>query len=165
MGRTPAGALVGALAVLTTAIPAAYPASAESVTLSTRGLTPAVNRALLPAQIAWGEELRRRIGPTTPVTYLTFGDLNYLADLPGTCEFPTSVFLQRSRSVQRQVGTPTWEANLRCLTDKPGTVLVMDSRWFLLRSQPPVVQAAVTDTWDCARGWILDRVRVCPRRS
>lgn len=158
-------AVVSALVVVATNVPAASPASAESVTLSTMSQTPRTHRAALTEQIAGGAEMRRRVGAGTSVTYLTFGSYNYLTGLPGTCEFPTSVFLQRSRSIKRQEGTPTWQANLRCLTDKPGEVLVWDQTWFLLRRQPLVVQAAIAATWDCDKGWTVDRMRVCPRRS
>lgn len=158
-------ALVAALLVTAATLPASAPTTAESVTLANRAWTPQNQRAAVPSQLAWSRELRRRIGRETSVTYLTYGSLNYLIDLPGTCEFPTSVFLQRSRTIKRQEGTPTWEANLRCLTDKPGEMLVWDPKWFLLRREPPAVKAAIAATWDCKRGFTLGRVQVCPRRT
>jgi hypothetical protein len=157
-------ALLSGLLVAATFIPVSVPSAAESATLSSRESTPLRNLALIPKQLEWGQTMRDRIGAETPVTYLTFGNRNYLLGNPSTCEFPTSVFLQRSRSIRKQEGTPTWEANLRCLTDKPGELLVWDPNWFLLRREPPVVQAAVARTFDCNKGFTLDRIQVCPRR-
>lgn len=51
--------------------------------------------------------MRHRIGAGTPVTYLTFGTTNLTLRNPWTCEFSTSVFLQRGRTIRRQEGTPT----------------------------------------------------------
>ncbi|HLL61988.1 MAG TPA: hypothetical protein VK401_03000, partial [Propionibacteriaceae bacterium] len=84
---------------------------------------------------------------------------------PSTCEFPTSVFLQRSRSIRRQEGTPTWRANLRCLTDKPGQLLIWDPQWFLLRRQPAEVKEAIAAAFDCEQGFTIDRIQVCQRRA
>jgi hypothetical protein len=164
-GLTPGLTLMAALLVTATSLPASAPTAAESVTLVNRARTPQKARALISGQVASSREVRRRIGPDTRVTYLTYGSVNYLINLPGTCEIPTSVFLQRSRSIKRQEGTPTWEANLRCLTDKPGEMLVWDPKWFLLRRQPPAVKAAIAAGWDCERGFTHGQLRVCPRRS
>ena len=162
--RPVATLLATTLVLVATWLPASAPTAAESVTLTSRTSTPLAGRAATTAQLAWAAELRRRIGPDTPVTYLSFGTVNYLLGNPSTCEFPTSVLLQRSRSIRRQEGTPTWRANLRCLTEKPGSLLVWDPQWFLLRRQPPEVKAALTAAFDCKRGFTLDRIQVCPRR-
>jgi len=164
-GRRPVATLLAALLVTATWLPASAPTAAESVTLSTRDNTPQNNRAATTGQLVWAGVMRQRIGADTPVTYLSFGTTNYLLRNPSTCEFPTSVLLQRSRTVRRQEGTPTWRANLRCLTDKPGELLVWDPEWFLLRRQPPEVKAAFAAAFDCERGFTMDRIQVCPRRS
>ena len=73
------------------------PTAAESVTLSTRDDTAQAHRAATQGQLACADVLHQRIGADTPVTYLSFGTTNYVLENPSTCEFPTSVFLQRSR--------------------------------------------------------------------
>lgn len=163
-GPRPVVALLASLLLVAPWLPASAPTAAESVTLSTRDLTPRENRAATRGQLAWAEAMRPRLGADTPVTYLAFGPTTYLLGNPSTCEFPTSVFLQRSRTIRRQEGTPTWRANLRCLTDKPGQLLVWDPQWFLLRRQPPEVRAAIAAAFDCQRGFTVDRIQVCPRR-
>jgi hypothetical protein len=163
-GPRPITTLLAALVSVTAWLPASAPTAAESATLSRRDDTPRSNRAATTGQLVWADVMRQRIGAETPVTYLTFGTTNYLLGNPSTCEFPTSVFLQRSRYIRRQEGTPTWRANLRCLTDKPGELLVWDTEWFLLRRQPPEVKAAFAAAFDCKQGFTVDRIRVCPRR-
>lgn len=160
----PTTPLLAALVLVTTWLPASAPTAAESVTLATRTSTPQVHRQATPGQLTWAKEMRKRIGADTPVTYLTFGTTNYILGNPSTCEFPTSVFLQRSRSIRRQEGTPTWQANLRCLTDKPGEFVVWDTQWFLLRREPPEVKAAFAAAFDCEQGFTDGRIKVCPRR-
>jgi hypothetical protein len=164
-GPRPVATLLATVILTATWLPAIAPTAAESVTLSTRDDTVAAHRRAAEGQLVWATSMRKRIGADTPVTYLTFGTTNYLLGNPSTCEFPTSVFLQRSRSVRRQEGTPTWRANLRCLTDKPGEVVVWDTQWFLLRRQPPEVRAAFAAAFDCKRGFTDGRIRVCPRRT
>lgn len=163
-GPRPVTTLLAALVVVIAGLPASAPAAAESVTLSNRDHTPLSNRGSTTDQLVWAEVMHQRIGADTPVTYQTFGTINYMLSNPSTCEFPTSVFLQRSRSIHRQEGTPTWQANLRCLTDKPGELLIWDPQWFLLRRQPPEVKAAFAAAFDCTQGFTLDRIQVCPRR-
>ncbi len=163
-GPRPIATLLATLVLVAAWLPASAPTAAESVTLSSRNSTPQSNRADTTGQLAWVEVMHQRIGTDTPVTYLSFGTTHYLLRNPSTCEFPTSVFLQRSRSIRRQEGTPTWRANLRCLTDKPGELLIWDPQWFLLRRQPPEVKAAFAAAFDCERGFSLDRLQVCPRR-
>jgi hypothetical protein len=163
-GPRPVTTLLAALVLLAAWLPASAPTAAESVTLSSRNNTPVANRAATSGQMVWAEVIRQRIGADTPVTYLSFGTTHYLLGNPSTCEFPTSVFLQRSRTIRRQEGTPTWRANLRCLTDKPGELLIWDPQWFLLRRQPPEVKAAFTAAFDCEHGFTMDRLQVCPRR-
>lgn len=160
----PITTLLVPLVLVATWLPASAPTAAESVTLSTRGRTPEVHRRAIPGQLAFGEQMRSRIGADTTVTYLTVGTTNYIVGNPSTCEFPTSVLLQRSRSIKRQEGTPTWQANLRCVTDKPGEVLIWDPQWFLMRVEPPEVKAAFAAAFDCEQGFTLDEVKVCPRR-
>jgi hypothetical protein len=164
-GPRPVVALLAALLGVATWVPASAPTAAESVTLSTRHNTPQLLGAATTGQLVWAEAMRQRIGPDTPATYLSFGTTNYMLRNPSTCEFPTGVFLQRSRTIRRQEGTPTWRANLRCLTDKPGQLLVWDPQWFLLRRQPPEVKAALAAAFDCQRGFTVDRIQVCPRRA
>jgi hypothetical protein len=163
-GPRPVVALLAVLLGVATWVPASAPNAAESVTLSTRDNTPRLVSAASTGQQAWAEAMRQRIGPDTRVTYLTFGTTNYMLRNPSTCEFPTGVILQRSRTIRRQEGTPTWRANLRCLTDKPGQLLVWDPQWFLLRRQPPEVKAALAAAFDCEQGFTVDRIQVCPRR-
>ena len=163
-GPRPATTLLATLVLITAWLPASAPTAAESVTLSTRNNTPLSNRAATRGQLAWADVMRQRIGPETPVTYLSFGTTNYILGNPSTCEFPTSVFLQRSRTIHRQEGTPTWQANLRCLSEKPGELLIWDPQWFLLRRQPPEVKAAFAAAFDCKRGFTMDRLQVCTRR-
>ena len=161
----PVPTLMAAVLVLATWLPAVAPNAAESVTLATRDDTVEAHRKANKGQLAFAKSLHKRIGADTPVTYLTFGTTNYVLENPSTCEFPTSVFLQRSRSIRRQEGTPTWRANLRCLTDKPGELVVWDTQWFLLRRQPPEVKAAFAAAFDCKKGFTSGRIRVCPRRT
>jgi hypothetical protein len=161
----PVATLLAAVLVLATWLPAVAPNAAESVTLATRDDTVEAHRKANKGQLAFAKSLHKRIGADTPVTYLTFGTTNYVLENPSTCEFPTSVFLQRSRSIRRQEGTPTWRANLRCLTDKPGELVVWDTQWFLLRRQPPEVKAAFAAAFDCEQGFTSGRIRVCPRRT
>jgi len=164
-GPRPVVALLAALLVVATWLPSSAPTAAESVTLSTRKNTQQAIRAATTGQLAWAEVMRQRIGADTPVTYLTFGTTNYMLRNPSTCEFPTSVFLQRSRTIRRQEGTPTWRANLRCLTDKPGQLLIWDPQWFLLRRQPAEVKEAIAAAFDCEQGFTIDRIQVCQRRA
>jgi hypothetical protein len=164
-GPRSAATLLAPVILLATWVPAIAPTTAESVTLATRSDTTQAHRQAVKGQLAFAKSLRKRIGTDTPVTYLTFGTTNYMLGNPSTCEFPTSVFLQRSRSIRRQEGTPTWRANLRCLTDKPGEFVVWDTQWFLLRRQPPEVKAAFAAAFDCKQGFTSGRIRVCPRRT
>src|SRR5918998_3796307 len=164
-GPGPVATVLAAVVVLATWLPAVAPNAAESVTLTTRADTVRLHRDATKAQLAFARALQKRIGADTPVTYLTFGTTNYVLENPSTCEFPTSVFLQRSRSIRRQEGTPTWQANLRCLTDKPGELVIWDTQWFLLRRQPPEVKAAFAAAFDCEQGFTAGRLRVCPRRT
>ena len=164
-GPRPVAMLLAPVILLATWLPAIAPNAAESVTLTTRDNTTQAHRQATTGELVFARSLRKRIGADTPVTYLTFGTTNYVLGNPSTCEFPTSVFLQRSRTIRRQEGTPTWRANLRCLTDKPGELVVWDTRWFLLRRQPPEVKTAFAAAFDCQRGFTSGRIRVCPRRT
>ena len=114
-GPGPVATLLATLVLLAAWLPASAPNAAESVTLATRDNTPSATAR--PPRASWPSAgvLRKRIGPDTPVTYLTFGTTNYVLENPSTCEFPTSVFLQRSRTRSgarraRRPGRPTCAA-------------------------------------------------------
>ena len=89
-------------------------------------------------------------GPDVPVTYLTFGDWTYFIGNPTTCRYPSPLFLQRTAQTRRQVGTPSYQENLDCLSASGSRWLIWDPSWFSLKRTPPGVQAIITREWDCS---------------
>jgi hypothetical protein len=116
----------------------------------------------------WMNGVRHRIGGDTPVTYLTFGDNNYLLGNPTHCRYPTPDFLQRTRydrSITRQV---SYRENLRCLDDPDSRYAVLDTFWFPLGQVAPEAAAAVRRRFDCLRpvaALPAFHLVVCPRRG
>lgn len=113
--------------------------------------------------------LRQRIGPDTPVLYLTFGSFNYLLGNPTTCRYPSPQWLQRATYVPPVRTFPSYADNLRCLTD-PGQraeYLVMQPRWFSYARSSPEVRSLLDKRFDCtppARIPAPEDLLVCPAR-
>ena len=66
-------------------------------------------------------DLGKRLGPDTPVLYLTFGTINHGLGNPTSCRYPSPQWLQRANYVERVSTFPSYEDNLRCLTDDSHT--------------------------------------------
>jgi len=115
-------------------------------------------------------DLGKRLGPDTPVLYLTFGTINHALGNPTSCRYPSPQWLQRASHLE-QVGTfPSYEDNLRCLTDDSHhyKYLVFQTGWFDLKGVSPQVQALINGRFDCspaARFPAPALLEVCPARS
>jgi hypothetical protein len=110
--------------------------------------------------------LRQQIGATTPVLYLAFGDIPYLAGLPTSCRFPSAVWLQRSTYLPYVRGFATYQQNAACLTTTDARYLILEPSWINAQSLAPPLAARVDDTFDCTRALSVDGgyVLACPRR-
>ncbi|MDN5726750.1 MAG: hypothetical protein L0G99_12590 [Propionibacteriales bacterium] len=163
--RGAAQPVIAASLVVLAALPPNLPGSAWTISMRQTSNTTNVSHARRTADyVEQAEAVRKRIGPTATVTYLTFGDRNYTLRNPTTCRFPTNVFLQRSRTTKKQEGTLAWRENLTCLTEADTDWLVWDKSWFALKGQPPVVLKAIKEKFDCDAGFVQGDLTVCPRR-
>jgi hypothetical protein len=114
--------------------------------------------------------LGRRIGPDTPVLYLTFGTINHALGNPTSCRYPSPQWLQRANYVRRVRTFPSYEDNLRCLTDDSHhyRYLVVQPGWFGLKDASPQVQALINQRFDCSPAALFPApapLEVCPARG
>ncbi|MFF5295530.1 hypothetical protein [Paractinoplanes globisporus] len=114
-------------------------------------------------------ELGRRLGPDTPVLYLTYGTINHAMGNPTTCRYPSPLWLQRGISIPRVRTRPSYADNLRCLTeDRDAKYLVVQNGWFRIPESAPEVRAAIDERFDCspaARIPAPPPIVVCPVRG
>ena len=115
-------------------------------------------------------DLGKRLGRDTPVLYLTFGTFNHALDNPTSCRYPSPQWLQRANYIEQVETFPSYEDNLRCLTD-PGhqyKYVVIHKGWFDVKSASPQVQTLLNDRFDCspaARVPAPAPLEVCPARG
>jgi len=104
------------------------------------------------------------------VLYLTFGTFNHALGNPTSCRYPSPQWLQRANFFKRVETFPSYQDNLRCLTD-PGPqyrYLVIHVGWFDVKSASPQVQALLNQRFDCspaARVPAPAPLVVCPARA
>jgi len=115
-------------------------------------------------------DLGKRLGPDTPVLYLTFGTINHALGNPTSCRYPSPQWLQRANYVKRVSTFPTYEDNLRCLTDGGHRYryLVIQPAWFDLKAASPQVQALINQRFDCSPAALFPApapLVVCPARA
>ena len=158
-----AGLLTGGLVAITM-VGVSLPMSAESLSLpASSSRNEHVRDAAAGHDVRDAKRIHRRIGTTTPVTYLTFGDIAYFLKNPATCRYPSPVFLQRDSVQHDQEGTKSWHEAELCLT-QPGRWLVWDTGWFRLAGQPPAIVEAIRHNFNCKRGFRAGKLEVCPHR-
>ncbi|WP_250008737.1 hypothetical protein [Actinoplanes sp. M2I2] len=112
--------------------------------------------------------LRERIGPDTPVLYLTFGSVNYLLGNPTSCRYPSPQWLQRGTYVRPVRSTRSYADNVRCLTDDRARYLVWQPSWFSQTKSSAEVRTTLHNRFDCsleARVPAPKGIVVCPARS
>ncbi|MCU7726246.1 hypothetical protein ODJ79_21165 [Actinoplanes sp. KI2] len=114
-------------------------------------------------------DLGRRLGPDTPVLYLTFGTYNHALGNPTSCRYPSPQWLQRANSAARVRTFPSYQDNLRCLTDDGHRYryLVMQPAWFDLARADAQVRTLIDQRFDCsaaARVPAPAALVVCPTR-
>ena len=114
-------------------------------------------------------DLGRRLGPDTPVLYLTFGPVNHAMGNPTTCRYPSPLWLQRGAVLPRMRTRPSYADNLRCLTeDGNARYLIVHTGWFSLSKSAPDVRALIDGRFDCspaARIPAPPPLIVCPARG
>lgn len=158
-----AGLLTGGLVAITM-VGVCLPMSAESLSLpASSSRNEHVRDVAAHHDVKDAKRIHERIGTTTPVTYLTFGDIAYFLKNPATCRYPSPVFLQRDTVQHDQESTMSWHEAELCLT-RPGRWLVWDTGWFQLEGQPPVIVDAIRHNFNCKRGFRAGKLEVCPRR-
>ena len=113
--------------------------------------------------------LGRRLGPDTPVLYLTYGPVNYAMGNPTTCRYPSPLWLQRGAIVPRMRTRPSYADNLRCLAeDRDAEYLIVQPNWFSIPKSAPDVRALIDERFDCspaARIPAPPMILVCPARG
>ncbi|WP_030437372.1 hypothetical protein [Actinoplanes subtropicus] len=115
-------------------------------------------------------DLSKRLGRDTPVLYLTFGTFNHSILNPTSCRYPSPQWLQRANTWSRVTAFPSYQDNLRCLTD-PGhhyRYVIIHKGWFDVNAAGPQVRALLNQRFDCspaARVPAPDPLVVCPARS
>jgi hypothetical protein len=114
-------------------------------------------------------ELGKRLGPDTPVLYLTYGTVNHAMGNPTTCRYPSPLWLQRGSVLPRIRTRPSYADNLRCLTeDRDARYLIVQSNWFNLPRSAPDVRALIDQRFDCSPAARIPAPRpvfVCPARG
>jgi hypothetical protein len=114
-------------------------------------------------------DLGKRLGPDTPVLYLTYGTVNHAMGNPTTCRYPSPLWLQRGAVLPRMRTRPSYADNLRCLTeDRDARYLIVQNNWFNLPKSAPDVRALIDERFDCspaARIPAPPQVIVCPARG
>lgn len=73
--------------------------------------------------------VRERLGPDTPVLYLTFGSLAFDLQNPSACRYPSPQFLQRSVDDPTVRGLASYADNASCLTDTRARWVVLEPGW------------------------------------
>ncbi|GAA0517518.1 hypothetical protein Ade02nite_84150 [Paractinoplanes deccanensis] len=113
--------------------------------------------------------LGERLGPDTPVLYLTYGAINYGMGNPTTCRYPSPLWLQRGAVTPRMRDRPSYADNLRCLTEaSDARYLIVQTTWFSLPKSAPDVRALIDERFDCspaARVPAPPQILVCPARA
>jgi hypothetical protein len=154
----PAGVVVLCLALLPAVLPG-YP-----YTFSSYNYSVGIGRS---TESAWSD-LGRRLGPDTPVLYLTYGSINHAMGNPTTCRYPSPLWLQRGAIIPRLRTRPSYADNLRCLTeDRNAKYLIVHDGWFKLGWSAPDVRALIDERFDCspaARIPAPPPLYVCPAR-
>ncbi|MFC7275953.1 hypothetical protein ACFQS1_18325 [Paractinoplanes rhizophilus] len=155
----PAGVVVLCFALLPPVLPG-YPYAFSSYNY-TIGVGRSKDAALA--------DLGRRLGPDTPVLYLTYGSLNHAMGNPTTCRYPSPLWLQRGALLPRMRTRPSYADNLRCLTaDRNARYLIVHSGWFSITRSAPDVRALLDERFDCspaARIPAPPPLIVCPARE
>ncbi|MFF5290269.1 hypothetical protein [Paractinoplanes globisporus] len=113
--------------------------------------------------------LGKRLGPDTPVLYLTFGTINHALGNPTSCRYPSPQWLQRSTMYAFVRDFPSYRDNLRCLTDDgDARYLIIHTGWFDLAKASPEVQRLIGERFDCSPAARLpapEPLEVCPARA
>jgi hypothetical protein len=114
-------------------------------------------------------DLGKRLGPDTPVLYLTYGSLNHGIGNPTTCRYPSPLWLQRGALLPRMRTRPSYADNLRCLTeDSNARYLIVHNGWFSIARSAPDVQALIDQRFDCSPAALIPApapLTVCPARG
>jgi hypothetical protein len=114
-------------------------------------------------------ELSRRLGPDTPVLYLTYGAVNHGIGNPTTCRYPSPLWLQRGAVMPRMRTRPSYADNLRCLSEnRDARYLIVQTTWFSIPRSAPDVRALIDERFDCspaARIPAPPPLTVCPARA
>ncbi|NMO55270.1 hypothetical protein HH310_29310 [Actinoplanes sp. TBRC 11911] len=112
--------------------------------------------------------LGKRLGPDTPVLYLTYGTVNHAMGNPTSCRYPSPLWLQRGAVLPRIRTRPSYADNLRCLReDRDAKYLIVQTNWFSVPKSAPDVRALIDERFDCspaARIPAPPPLRVCPAR-
>ena len=113
-------------------------------------------------------DLSRRLGPDTPVLYLSYGPINHGMGNPTTCRYPSPLWLQRGAIVPRVRTRPSYADNLRCLTDDHNArYLIVHTGWFSVTKSTPEVRALINRQFDCTDAARIPAPKpliVCPAR-
>lgn len=114
-------------------------------------------------------DLSKRLGPDTPVLYLTYGSLNHAMGNPTTCRYPSPLWLQRGALLPRMRTRPSYADNLRCLTDDSNArYLIVHNGWFSIAKSAPDVQELIDKRFDCSPAALVPApppLTVCPARG
>jgi hypothetical protein len=111
----------------------------------------------------------KRLGPDTPVLYLTYGAVNHGMGNPTTCRYPSPLWLQRGAVEPRMRTRPSYADNLRCLTEnRDARYLIVQPTWFSIPRSAPEVRALIDEQFDCSPAARVPAPRplvVCPARD
>jgi hypothetical protein len=113
--------------------------------------------------------LGKRLGPDTPVLYLTYGTVNHGMGNPTTCRYPSPLWLQRGALEPRMRTRPSYADNLRCLTEnRDARYLIVQTTWFSIPRSAPDVRALIDERFDCSPAARIPAPRpliVCPAKG
>ncbi|NMO55026.1 hypothetical protein HH310_28055 [Actinoplanes sp. TBRC 11911] len=114
------------------------------------------------------QALSDRIGPDTPVLYLTFGTINEFIGNPTGCRYPSPQWLQRATYVDEVREFRSYDDNLRCLSQpSDAKYLVVQPSWFNIGKSTEQVRTLINQKFDCspaARIPAPATLIVCPAR-
>ncbi|MCO8273861.1 hypothetical protein M1L60_25005 [Actinoplanes sp. TRM 88003] len=154
---------VGVVALCVAQLPPVLPGNPYS--FSTYNYTIPVGRSSDAPLV----ELGRRLGADTPVLYLSYGTVNHAMGNPTSCRYPSPIWLQRGALLMRMREVPSYDDNLRCLTEpSDARYLIVQNNWYIMPRTAPDVKALINERFDCSPAAQIpapEPLTVCPARN
>lgn len=156
--------MTAALAVMIGQVSSVLPQTAYSLNTQSADRTATELRLQRRQEVELASRIRRRIGASSTVVYLGFGDRAYWLGNPSRCRYAAATYLQRSGYLPagRLQG---FGENLDCLADAGTSYVYIQKGWMDLDHADPRVRQAIDDNFDCDRPVLDERnTLVCARR-